>query len=381
MSLIADALKRAQEQRARSKDGKDDDDRARRMLTGSGPLKVETRDGVSVPKSVGIAGTVLAAALVTFGGVVWLAPRADDGGAVARSNVSNPPPPSNVAEPRPEATGSPAGRESGRAAGGVAGGAPEPSGVAAAETRDTESTENTEGTEAGATAEAGAAERPVGPVAEGGAETGETSSFTLRLQGQEAPSPVDASELFGRALGAQQRGELRTAVALYRRAIERNPSDAQLHNNLGTVYRRLSMPGEALAAFRTAVDVDRSYAPAWSNLGIMLDALGRDEEAIEAFREALRHDPSNNGARVNLANKYIGMGVIDEARSLLNEVLRDAPALPEAHYAMARAMETAGDTTEAIRHYRVFLDVAEGRFPALASRVEGHLEELEGGGG
>lgn len=380
MSLIADALRRAQEQRAQGKPGKDDDDRARRMLSGPRTLRVDADADRGVPRSVMIAGTVLAAALITFGGVVWLAPSADDGSAVVAANPSNP---SNPVE-------QPVGGDvaGGSRASGAAEGVEPPAGTGVVVVgAGTEGTEERRGAE-------GAEDAEPGPVAGTGTRTGtgapvapvpavpvgETPSFTLRLQGQEAPRSMDASALFGRALGAQQAGDLQGAASLYRRAIEQNPTDAQLYNNLGTVYRRLSMPGEAAGAFRRATEVDPGYAPAWSNLGIMLDGLGRDEEAIAAFRAALRQDPSNNGARVNLANKYIGMGLTDDAVTLLNDALHDDPALPEAHYALARARETAGDTAQAIRHYRVFLQLADGRFPALESRVVGHLAELEGGG-
>ncbi len=374
MSLIADALKRAQEQRAQGKPGKDDDDRARRMLKGAATLRVDADTDRGVPKSLAVAGTVLAAALITFAGVVWLAPRAEGRGGAEVAVGSS-------ATGQGEAPGPVSGPERGQ---------PSVGSAEDEEGAEREGAETVVGPEAAAAVDAGASRTRVGGqgastgTSTGTGETaetaGETPRFTLRLQGRDAPRPMDASELFGRALGAQRAGDYMAAASYYRRAIEQNPGDAQLHNNLGTVYRRLSMPGEALAAFRQATSVDPSYAPAWSNLGIMLDGLGRQEEAIDAFREALRRDPSNNGARVNLANKYIGMGLVDDAVPLLRDVLSDAPALPEAHYAMARAREAKGETDEAIRHYRVFLDLADGRFPALEARVSRHLAELEGGG-
>jgi Tfp pilus assembly protein PilF len=189
-----------------------------------------------------------------------------------------------------------------------------------------------------------------------------------------------AEEHVAAALSAHRSGELTQAASLYRSALELRPGDAELWNNLGTVYRALSLPEEALVALRAAVEAEPRYAPAWSNLGLVLDMLEREGEAMEAFREALRRDPGNLGAKVNLANKYHALGMRGDARRLLDEVLRADRSLPEAHYALARVQEDAGEIDEAVRHYGLFLELGRGRFPALEERVADHLVGLSGMG-
>ena len=73
MSLIADALKRAQEQRA----GAAPDPGARRLLTPSGPLKVRAGRRRDLPRSLAVAGFGLASSIVVFGLAVVLSPRAE----------------------------------------------------------------------------------------------------------------------------------------------------------------------------------------------------------------------------------------------------------------------------------------------------------------
>ena len=201
-------------------------------------------------------------------------------------------------------------------------------------------------------------------------------SFRIRVRG--GLEARTAEEHVVAALSAHRAGDLTRAASLYRSALELRPGDAELWNNLGTVYRALSLPEEALVALRAAVEAEPRYAPAWSNLGVVLDMLDREGEAMEAFREALRRDPGNLGAKVNLANKYHALGMRGDARRLLGEVLRVDPALPEAHYGLARVQEDEGEIDEAVRHYGLFLELGRGRFPALEERVADHLVGLSG---
>jgi Tfp pilus assembly protein PilF len=392
MSLIADALKRAQEERS----GGRRDDKARRLLTRPGPVRVATERATKSPAVMG-AGAALAASLVVLSVVAAGAfPRAGSGpveGAVlaAGAGTSGARGPGStesagVVGPETDAESPQAEGD----AGSVPPTAAAPSRVGAPVTGEPPSTYGQQAGHGNAPAPArglsrvgddpGAAPPAVAP---GGAPGGAPSearvahvpgarSFTLSVE-----RGADAGQLFTRALAAQQAGDLVAAAELYAGAVAARPSDPQLHNNLGTVYRGLGRSEEALSSFRSAVEADPRYAPAWSNLGMVLEGLGRAEEAVEAFRSALRVDPSNLGAKVNLANKYHELGVEDEARRLLTEALRADPSFPEAHYGMARVLETGGDVTGAVRHYRLFLGLARGRFPALESRVADHVSRLE----
>lgn len=415
MSLIADALKRAQEQRTGSVG---DDDKARRMLSAPGPLRVESPDGgmMTRPLALAVAAAVVGA-LVLVGAII-LAPSTTTGASAwagqARARAVDPGPAAvlngsdldDVAErgsglaleERASGTADDPGRGQGGARGQVgegpgpgggglarSGRAPEPMGRPAGagpagEDRTTAGTPPTE-TEGAETERAETASRADGGSVDrrpGGRDAagvrGERSSFQIDMVG--ASGERTAEQYMEAALEAHRSGDLAGAVGLYRSALEVRPDDATLWNNLGTAYRGLGDVDEALSALRSAVAADPSYAPAWSNLGLVLDSEGRDGEAIEAYREALRRDPTNIGAKVNLANKYQAMGMRDEARALLQGALRDDPALPEAHYALARVEEEEGNVSEAIRHYRLFLELGRGRFPALETRVHARIAAL-----
>jgi Flp pilus assembly protein TadD len=212
------------------------------------------------------------------------------------------------------------------------------------------------------------------PPARGGSETGGRLQITV-------DRPVEGSSgggLFEQGLAAQRRGDYLAAKNYYLQATFASPRNPELYNNLGTVYRALRDLPAAEAAYKHATDVDSRFAPAWSNLGLVLAQQGRAQEAMTALQEAVRLDPTNSGAKVNLAIQLHAAGAIPDARRLLEDAVRADPAMAEAHYELARVLEKLNDRQGAIREYRIFLSIAGGRFPALEQAVRSRLARLEG---
>lgn len=193
--------------------------------------------------------------------------------------------------------------------------------------------------------------------------------------------PLESSSgggLFEQGLAAQRRGDYLAAKNYYLQATFASSRNPELYNNLGTVYRALRDLPAAEAAYKHATEVDSRFAPAWSNLGIVLAQQGRAQEAMTALQEAVRLDPANSGAKVNLAIQLHAAGQIADARRILDEAVRADPAMAEAHYELARVLEKLNDREGAIREYRIFLTIAGGRFPVLEQAVRSRLVRLEG---
>lgn len=220
---------------------------------------------------------------------------------------------------------------------------------------------------------------PLPPIADApssprpGSQTGGRLQITV-----EQPGGSQRSGLFEQGLAAQRRGDYETARNRYLQATYEQPRNLELWNNLGTVYRALRDLSGAEGAFRTATEIDRGFAPAWNNLSIVLAQQGRAQEAMTAGQEAVRLDPANSGAKVNLAIQLHAAGQFHEARRLLDEAVRADPAMAEAHYELARVLEKLNDRPGAIREYKIFLTIAAGRFPALEQLVRSRLVRLEG---
>jgi len=198
---------------------------------------------------------------------------------------------------------------------------------------------------------------------------------TLRIT-MEGPVNRDPDPLFQEALAAQRRGDMSLARDLYNRALARSPNNAELHNNVGTLYKAAGELDRAEQSYRRAIALSPRLAAAWSNLGALLNARGRTQEATAALQQALIIDPANAATKVNLAIQYQAAGMHGDARLLLEEAVRANPLAPEPHYALAGSLEKLGDRQGAIRQYDLFLATAGPQLAPLQQQVRQHLVTL-----
>ena len=91
----------------------------------------------------------------------------------------------------------------------------------------------------------------------------------------EEQNSVDTRPLFQQALAAQRRGDTNRAKELYSRALDGDPQNADLYNNIGMLYKSTGELDRAEDAYRHAVSLNPRLAAAWSNLGVLLDGRGR----------------------------------------------------------------------------------------------------------
>ena len=188
----------------------------------------------------------------------------------------------------------------------------------------------------------------------------------------------DMTDLLRRAMRAYAAGDYAQSTDLYLRAIAAGGASAEVYNNLGVAYRAAGDLTRARDAYQRALQLDPRHAGSWSNLGVIMDALGDSDQATAAYQRALEFDPSNAPAKVNLARHYHAGKLLADARRLFEEALRFDPLLAEAHYGLARVLEDQGDRAGAILHYQNFLSTHADRFPREAASVRRRLQELVG---
>jgi tetratricopeptide (TPR) repeat protein len=117
------------------------------------------------------------------------------------------------------------------------------------------------------------------------------------------------------------------AEAVYRKAIELNPSEATPYCSLGNLLSNENQKryNEAEAAYRKAIELNPSLPQTYSNLALLLRLNNRSEEAISLLEKFIEIDPRDFNPHLALAsiNKQLGKGIspdhIKEARQLLPE--------------------------------------------------------------
>lgn len=94
----------------------------------------------------------------------------------------------------------------------------------------------------------------------------------------------------------EQRGEYRSALALYQEALKRtddNAAHAQSWNGLGNVHLALNHPDEAIKAYHQAGELDPSLAAPWISLGNIYREQNQYTLAIDCYEQAFELEPTH----------------------------------------------------------------------------------------
>ena len=183
----------------------------------------------------------------------------------------------------------------------------------------------------------------------------------------EYPRQPEAARLFAEAVAAHRAGDVFTARKLYDSVLVLTPADGDALNNLGVLLSSQHDYARALEVLRRAVLVTPRNAGVWNNIGTVYHEQGKSGDAIAAFRHALTIDPQHPGARIGLAQQFLAIHALGQAKELLDDVIATHPDVPEAHYTLGQVLELQGDRAGAIRSYGAFIKTAP---PRLATHVE-----------
>jgi len=128
-----------------------------------------------------------------------------------------------------------------------------------------------------------------------------TPVVPLRPQADEP----DVAALFSRGITLEENPQTHAeAIAVYLKVIEREPTHAAAHINVGTLYYNRQEYGLAEKHYRAAIESDPRYALAYFDLGNVLDETGRVHDAIQTYKTALQLAPTYADAHYNLALAY-----------------------------------------------------------------------------
>ena len=162
-----------------------------------------------------------------------------------------------------------------------------------------------------------------------------------------APAHPGALQLLG--MLCSQRGRSEEALRLLSEAVERDPGNSVVHNNLGNVLNSLGRHEEAMSAYQRALSLDDNNTDAYCNVGALLASQGRLQEAVKAYYEAIKCNPGHADTFYHLGRALARLGHDDGAvqayyRAITANV-KHGPAyraLGEAFYRLDRRDEAVG---------------------------------------
>ncbi len=153
----------------------------------------------------------------------------------------------------------------------------------------------------------------------------------------------------------EAKGEFKQAIDHYLKALEMDPTNYVVMNNISGVYIRLKLFNEALSYAGKALGVKTNYAPSLINAGIVHVLQGNFAEGEGFLAKAVTLDPSNRAALFNLAVLFEKQGSYDRAFENYYKLsqMRDVDGCLGA----ARILERQGRDSESARFYREVLAI------------------------
>jgi Tfp pilus assembly protein PilF len=217
---------------------------------------------------------------------------------------------------------------------------------------------------------------PSPPLAARKEETPPKSVGVDRNVGKDSTLASDILNHFNSGVTFYNQKEYLKATQAYQKVIELDPTYVEAYNNLGIVYQMMGDVDRAFGAYQKATEINPRYQKAYNNLGILLLRKERYEEAAEAFQKALAINPNSIESHINLGILFKKKGQWDEAIESYQKALAIDPLHRETHYNIALLYEQLENFELAIGHYQQFIQLSSKSHSELVSRVRRHLNVL-----
>src|SRR5262249_42881493 len=136
----------------------------------------------------------------------------------------------------------------------------------------------------------------------------------------------DAETTFQRGLKLAEAGDLAGAIAAHERALARDPSIAQAHANLISLYGRSHTWSKAEEHYRPSARPGVNLGDAHYDYGVLLGLQEKWDLAADAYREAIAVDPRHAQAHNNLGQILERRRAFDAAADEYKRAAESQPA-------------------------------------------------------
>ncbi len=185
---------------------------------------------------------------------------------------------------------------------------------------------------------------------------------------------IVAMYMNNRAVEALLRNQLDNAYWWARAAVTQNPSFVVAYNTLGVIYQRHGDKQHAERTFRMALEREPENLALMQNLVPLLAALGKNEESQALARRVAAIEPNPPFHFFNLGMKAMERQDYQSAKALFAREVQRAPYYDEFHFWLGVAWLRLGETAKAREQIALALDTSttrDGR--ALYSAKLAHL--------
>jgi Tfp pilus assembly protein PilF len=189
--------------------------------------------------------------------------------------------------------------------------------------------------------------------------------------------PAAAKKEYNLALKMVEKGDFVKAAAHFAQALEIFPDYLAARNDLGAQYLKLKRLDEAEEHFRIVLERDPKNFNAKFNFGLVRIERQNYPDAILQLNQAIAMDSARPTARLWLGFALLETGDLSGAeRELSKAMIMGGSDCAAAHYHLARIYMGRGDSAEALRSLKAYLQESpKGEYAKQAKEL---AEKLEG---
>jgi tetratricopeptide (TPR) repeat protein len=148
------------------------------------------------------------------------------------------------------------------------------------------------------------------------------SQPTASANSARAVQDPSAREALRRALELAHRGDFSSAERELKQLVTRYPTLDYAWTDLGVVYEREALPGEAERAYRKALELNPDQEEAWSNLARLYCRTHRAAQIENELRARIQHSPQSIGVCTALIFTLVQEEKYETAASEAKKVLK-----------------------------------------------------------
>ena len=163
---------------------------------------------------------------------------------------------------------------------------------------------------------------------------------------------------YNSAIRAAEQGSSEEAKKLYLAVLADQPKNIEALNNLGVLAMSEGNTKEATFYFRRILEYNKNYAKAYNNLGILAMREGDRKVAEEYFRKAIEVAPEGTEPYLNLAALLRAEKRLDEADKVIDAPLRRGFRGAQLYLSAALIKDELGQYEDAIKYYRHYLQTS-----------------------
>ena len=150
----------------------------------------------------------------------------------------------------------------------------------------------------------------------------------LSALGNPSPKVVQFSQLFTEGNRLAKLQQWQGALDCFLECLAIDSLQAELHNNIGNVYRELGEPEKALQSYERAIALKPNYPKVFNNRGTSFRDLGLFDEALESYRQAISLEPDYATAHWNIGLLHLLFGRFKEGWAYYDWGLKNGQRSP-----------------------------------------------------